>query len=153
MRKWFILILTAFLLSSCGLFRKTVYVPIEGKRDSIVVERIVVDTVKVDVPQESTYVIATDSSHLETSVAESDAYIDTLGMLHHSLSNKDVKLEKEIIYKEKEVTVKEEVPVPVEVPVPEKYVPEYYKKVNLAFWILVSLGLGGLILKLRFGKI
>lgn len=153
MRKWFILVLTAFLLSSCGLFRKTVYVPIEGKRDSIYIERIVVDTVKVDVPQESTYVVATDSSHLETSVAESDAYIDTLGLLHHSLTNKDVKLEKEIIYKEKEVKVKEEVPYPVEVPVPEKYVPEYYKKVNLAFWILVSLGLGGLILKLRFGKI
>jgi hypothetical protein len=46
--------------------------------------------VEVPVPVEvmREIVPAQDSSHLETSVAESVAYIDSLGFLHHSLENK-----------------------------------------------------------------
>lgn len=36
--------------------------------------------------------IPVDSSHMETSIAESDAWIDSLGRLNHSLSNKDTVL-------------------------------------------------------------
>lgn len=58
-----------------------------------------IDTIKVYIPDESSDAIiaSSDSSHLETSVATSDAYIDSLGRLHHSLDNKaGATLEKEI---------------------------------------------------------
>ncbi len=66
MRKWFILILTAFLLSSCGLFRRVEYIPIEGKSDSVYVEKLVRDTVTIEIPGETLSVVTQDSSHLET---------------------------------------------------------------------------------------
>ena len=112
--------------------------PVETKVDSIVVEKIVerTDTVNIEVPGERVYVIKQDSSHLETAVATSDAKIDSTGMLHHSLTNKDVNLKKEIVYKDKiiEKRVEVEKEVPVEVKVPVKYVPDYYKWINIIFW-------------------
>ncbi len=56
-------------------------------KDSIAIKLI---TVKVPVPVEvmREIVPAEDYSHLETSVAESTAYIDSLGRLHHDLQNK-----------------------------------------------------------------
>ena len=66
-------------------------------RDSVAV-RVVDSTViryvdvEVPVPVESSRAVVPDSSHLETSVASSDASVDSLGRLHHSLDNKPVKL-------------------------------------------------------------
>ena len=68
-------------------------------------------------------------SHLETSVATSDASIDTLGMLHHTLTNKKDSIKTKIqyidriVYKDS-IQIKE-VPVEVEKPVP--YVPKFYQ--------------------------
>ena len=46
--------------------------------------------VNIPIPVENHSIVTpTKKSHLETSVAESDAEIDTLGMLHHTLTNKD----------------------------------------------------------------
>ena len=124
--KTFILFISMFLVMGCGVC-KVQYVPVETKKDSLVIEKVVerIDTVKVEVPGARVYVIKQDSSHLDTAVAISDAKIDSTGMLHHSLVNKDVNLKKEIVYKdkiiEKRVEVEKEVPVEVEVPV--KYVP------------------------------
>lgn len=143
--KTFILFISMFLVMGCGVFKRVQYVPVETKKDSVVIENIVerIDTVKVEVPGERVYVIKQDSSHLETAVAISDANIDSTGMLHHSLVNKDVNLKKEIVYKdkiiEKRVEVEKEVPVEVEVPV--KYVPNYYKWIHNLFWCIVGTGL------------
>lgn len=147
MRKWFILVLTAFLLSSCGICKRVQYIPIEGKSDSIYVERLVVDTVTIEIPGETLSVVTQDSSHLETKYSMSDAKIDSLGRLHHSLTNKDIKIEKEIVYKEKEVKVEKKVPYPVKVP--EKYIPPYYKKINILFWSVIAVFLLYLIVKLK----
>ena len=151
--KRFILFLVMFLVMGCGICKRVQYVPVETKKDSVVIEKVVerTDTVKIEVPSERVYVIKPDSSHLETAVAISDAKIDSTGMLHHSLTNKDVNLKKEIVYKdkiiEKRVEVEKEVPVEVEVPV--KYVPDYYKWINIIFWCIVGTGFIFVIFKMK----
>ena len=151
--KRFILFLVMFMMVGCGICKRVQYVPVETKKDSVVVEKIVerTDTVEIEVPGESVYVIKQDSSHLETAVAISDAKIDSTGMLHHTLKNKDVNLKKEIVYKdkiiEKRVEVEKEVPVEVEVPV--KYVPDYYTWINILFWCMVGTGLIFVIFKMK----
>ena len=151
--KRFILFLVMFMMVGCGICKRVQYVPVETSKDSVVIEKVVerIDTVEVEVPGEKVYVVAVDSSHLETAVATSDAKIDSTGMLHHSLKNKDVNLKKEIVYKdkiiEKRVEVEKEVPVEVEVPV--RYVPDYYKWIHILFWCIVGTGFIFVIFKVR----
>ena len=151
--KRFILFLVMFMMVGCGICKRVQYVPVETKKDSVVIEKIVerTDTVNIEVPGERVYVIKQDSSHLETVVAISDAKIDSTGMLHHSLTNKDVNLKKEIVYKdriiEKRVEVEKEVPVEVKVPV--RYVPDYYKWINILFWCMIGTGFIFVIFKLK----
>lgn len=148
-----LLFLLMFIMVGCGICNKVKYVPVETKIDSVVIEKIVerTDTVSIEVPGEKVYVIKQDSSHLETTVATSDAKIDSTGMLHHSLVNKDVNLKKKIVYIdriiEKRVEVEKEVPVEVKVPV--KYVPDYYKWINILFWCMVGTGLIFVIFRVR----
>ena len=144
--------LVMFFMMGCGICKKQ-YIPVESKIDSIYIEKVVerIDTVNIEVPGEKVYVIAADSSHLETTIAISDAKIDSTGMLHHSLENKDVELKKEIVYIdriiEKKVEVEKEVPVEVKVPV--KYIPNYYKWIHILFWCIVGTGLIFVIFKVR----
>lgn len=151
--KRFILLIVTFLMMGCSICHRVQYVPVETKIDSVIIEKIVerVDSVEVKVPGESVEVFREDSSHLETSVAISDAKIDSNGVLHHTLKNKDVNLKKEIVYKdkiiEKKVEVEKEVPVEVEVPV--KYVPDYYKWINILFWCMAGTGIIFVIFKMR----
>ena len=151
--KRFILFLVMFMMVGCGICNRVQYVPVETKIDSIVVEKIVerTDTVEIEVPGERVYVIKQDSSHLETAVAISDAKIDSTGMLHHSLENKDVNLKKEIVYIdriiEKRVEVEKEVPVEVKVPV--RYIPNYYKWIHILFWCMIGTGLIFVIFKVK----
>ena len=67
----------------------------QTQRDSLYVEyreRIVHDTIMYEPPQESAYIQTKDTtSHLETSLAESDASIVD-GVLYHSLRNKPQKI-------------------------------------------------------------
>lgn len=141
MRK-LLLILSIFVLSACSTIR---YVPVENKTDSVYVEKIVerLDTVFIDIPVELKSIITyADSSHLETSVAVSDAWVDSLYILHHKLENRgDVSLKKEVIYKDRiiEKEVVKEIPVINEVEVPVKYVPDYYKNTSIGFWVLLSM--------------
>ena len=145
--------LVMFLVMGCGICKRVQYVSVETKKDSVVIEKVVerTDTVEIEVPGERVYVIKQDSSHLETAVATSDAKIDSTGMLHHSLTNKDVNLKKKIVYMdriiEKRVEVEKEVPVEVKVPV--KYVPDYYKWINILFWCIVGTGFIFVIFKLK----
>ena len=145
--------LVMFLVMGCGICQRVQYVPVETKVDSVVIEKVVerTDTVEIEVPGERVYVIKQDSSHLETAVATSDAKIDSTGMLHHSLKNKDVNLKKEIVYKDKiiEKRVEVEKEVPVEVKVPVKYVPDYYKRIHILFWCIVGTGFIFVIFKMK----
>ena len=151
MRK-ILLFLLMVIMVSCGVCRRQ-YVDVPVKVDSVYIERIVerIDTVRIKIPGEKIYVIKEDSSHLETAVAVSDAKIDSTGILHHSLENKDVELKKEIVYKDKiiEKRVEVEKKIPVEMPVQVKYIPDYYKWINIIFWCLVGIGLIFVIFKLK----
>lgn len=96
------------------------------------------ELVSVALPLEShTIVTPTKKSHLETSVAESDAEIDSLGMLHHTLTNKKDSIKTKIQYIDKivyrdSIQTKE---VPVEKPVPVKYIPKFHQFTFILFWI------------------
>lgn len=77
------------ILNSCGPCKKC---PVVGQRDSIYVERVdsvfVKDTIiKVQMRDSVVYAVADSSSHLETDVAISEAWIEN-NRLHHRLSNK-----------------------------------------------------------------
>lgn len=117
MRK-ILIIAAVYLLVGCGPARR---IPIEAQKDSVRIEIrdsvIFRDSiVLVPVPVESSNVIlpADDSSHIETSLAVSDAYIQE-GKLHHSLRNKheallpiELKLP-EKIHQEKEYLIRDKV--------------------------------------------
>ena len=121
-------------------------------KDSLVVHT---ELVSVAIPLEShTIVTPTKKSHLETSVATSDAEIDSLGLLHHTLVNKKDSLKSKIQYIDKiiyrdSVEVKE-VPVEVEKPVP--YIPKFYKFTFVLFWMFVLFVIVKLLIKLGLLK-
>lgn len=151
MRKLSIL-LVLLMMMGCSTIK---YVPVESKTDSVYVEKIVerLDTILVEIPVEVKDIITmADSSHLETSVAISDAWVDSTSTLHHKLVNKSENtLKKEIVYKDRiiEKEVVKEIPVINEVEVPVKYVPPYYKKINVIFWSLMGLVLLLFLYKIR----
>ena len=107
-----------------------------NSKDSLFVQT---KLISVALPLEShTIVTPTKKSHLETSVATSDAEIDSLGMLHHTLANKKDSIKTKIQYIDKisyrdSIEIKE---VPVEVKVP--YVPKFYQ-FTFAFFVIFVL--------------
>ena len=106
-------------------------------------------------PLEShTIITPTKKSHLETSVAESDAEIDSLGLLHHTLVNKKDSIKTKIQYINKIVyrdsIQTKEVPVEVKVPVP--YIPKFYQFTFILFWIFVLSVIVKLLIKLGLFK-
>lgn len=145
-----ILALIAVLVASCGSPRHLA--TIIEKRDSTkvevrteLVERI--DTVYVELPRQSETVAVKDSSsHLENDVAESDASVDELGFLHHSLKtkprgrlpvpSKNTKERRDsIVYRDKCVYI--EKPVYVEAKL------NAWQRFRLrGFWILVAIVVG-----------
>lgn len=95
--------------------------------------------ISVAIPNESHSIITKSKSHLETSVATSDASIDSLGLLHHTLVNKKDSIKTKIQYVDKivyrdSIEIRE-VPVEVEKPVP--YVPKFYQFTFILFWLFV----------------
>ena len=125
------------LISGCSSPR---YIPASNikiiAKDSLYVHT---ELVSVAIPNESHSIIAKKKSHLETSVAESDASIDSLGMLHHTLTNKKDSIKTKIQYIDKivyrdSIETKE---VPVEVPVPVRYIPKFHQFTFVLFWIFV----------------
>ena len=89
---------------------------------------------------------------METSLAESDAEIDSLGLLHHTLVNKKDSIRtktqyiNKIVYRDSIQT--KEVPVEVKVPVP--YIPKFYQFTFILFWIFVLFIVVKLLIKLGF---
>ena len=110
--------------------------------------------ISVALPLESHSIITKSKSHLETSVATSDAEIDSLGLLHHTLVNKKDSIKTKIQYVDKIVyrdsVETKEVPVPVEVKVP--YVPKFYKFTFAFFGIFVLFVIVKLLIKLGLLK-
>ena len=103
-------------------------------------------------PLESHSIITKSKSHLETSVAVSDAEIDSLGLLHHTLVNKKDSIKTKIQYVDKisyrdSIQTKE---VPVEVKVPVPYIPKFYQFTFILFWIFVLFIIVKLLIKLGF---
>lgn len=125
----------AILACSCGTPK---YITVKEKeyiKDTVVIKA---DTVKVDIPVEVkvNVVPELDTLKMETSVAEAEAYVDTLTQtLKGTLKNKKTELKKEIqvVEKTKYVEHKVEVPVPYEV---------VKTKTPLWAWIMLSINVG-----------
>lgn len=87
-----VLIWTAtFLAVSCGTQRKAMDTETRDSTRVVVRTELIetIDTVYVELPRQSeTMAVKDSSSHLENDVAESDASVDSLGYLHHSLKTK-----------------------------------------------------------------
>ena len=96
--------------------------------------------VNIPIPVENHSIVTpAKKSHLETSIAESDAEIDTLGMLHHTLTNKKDSIKTKIQYVDRisyrdSIVIKE---VPVEVEKPVRYIPKFYKFTFICFWVFI----------------
>ena len=154
-KKLLICLILAFygLISGCSSPR---YIPASNikivSKDSLVINT---KLVSVALPLEShTIVTPTKKSHLETSVATSDAEIDSLGLLHHTLVNKKDSLKSKIQYVDRisyrdSIEVKE---VPVEVPVLVRYIPKFHQFTFILFWIFVLLVIVKLLIKLGLFK-
>lgn len=137
-----VFIIALFLLCGCGPIK---YVPIQTEEKVIVRDSIirVVDTVEIEVPVETikTVLPAIDTSVLQTELATSVAYLDTVERkLHHTLEQKGqlkveidtcyiTKVEERIVYKDR----------PIEVEVPKRDALFWYL---LIFQIAVILYLG-----------
>ena len=153
-KKFLICLILAFygLILGCSTPR---YLPSSNikivSKDSLVVRT---KLVSVAIPNESHSIITKSKSHLETSVAESDAEIDSLGMLHHTLVNKKDSISTKIQYVDKivyrdSVEVRE---VPVEKPVPVRYIPKFHQFTFILFWIFVLFIVVKLLIKLGLFK-
>ena len=146
------LILAFFgLISGCSSPR---YIPSSSNIRIIAKDSLIVRTelISVALPLESHSIITKKKSHLETSVAESDALIDSLGLLHHTLTNKKDSIKTKIQYIDKivyrdSIEIKE-VPFEVEKPVP--YIPKFYQFTFAFFWIFVLFIVIRLLIKLGF---
>lgn len=119
------------------------------------IETVRIDTVLVEVPvpmESAKQVVPDSTSHLETSLAESDAWINPDGSLGHSIKNKEQNLKAEVLVPVKDIQTNNteasvrEVPAPYPEPV---YIERDFTKWELfrlrAFWylvvtVLISLG-------------
>lgn len=83
--------ITALLAVSCGTPRQAINTETRDSTRVVVRTELIetIDTVYVELPRQSETVAVKDSSsHLENDVAVSDASVDSLGFLHHSLKTK-----------------------------------------------------------------
>lgn len=128
----FLIIFTILSIFSygCCCNRKVQQIPVQTiekieYRDSVIYCR---DTVYFPLPSEDKETSTQrDSSHLETSIANSDAWIDNDGKLNHRLRNKNktLKTTRDTVFIVKYKTEYKEKEVPVEVPVEVPYIPKF----------------------------
>jgi hypothetical protein len=157
-----------FSLNGCG---PTKHVVINDNtkvetRDSIIFKdstRLVDSIIYVEIPREKIMDIISqiDTSYLETSVAESYAYVDTTSlMIIHSLANKDTVLQEKIVYKDRYITTEKIVyrdsiqtkEIPVEVQIEKKIYPKTYWWLLGFFVIVVGIFVVKIYLKFKTGK-
>ena len=91
MRRVLVMMCAVLMLASCGTQRKALDTETRDSTRVVVRTELIetIDTVYVELPRQSEKVVTKDtSSHLENDVAVSDASVDALGFLHHSLKTK-----------------------------------------------------------------
>lgn len=128
MKNILIILLSFFLISGCCTTKQVAEVPIKyiekiEYRDSLI---YIKDTIYIHLPaEEKTNTTKRDSSHLETSIAISDAWVDN-GELNHTLKNKDnpIKTIRDTVFVTTNVIEYKEKEVPVEVPIEVPYIPK-----------------------------
>lgn len=118
--------------------------------DSVNVEKVVKTlyiptSVEIDIPRQSeTNATPDDSSHVETDMAYSDAWVRD-GVLHHTIANKQGKYETEAFVPQTTEKINREAVVTKEIPVPQPYPVEVERELTLmeqmklaVFWYLVG---------------
>lgn len=128
----------------------------QTQRDSLYVEyreRIVHDTVMYEPPQESTYIQTKDTtSHLETSLAESDASIVD-GILYHSLRNKPQKIPVPVVVTVHDATISQSSVLTKIIEVPAKLTKAQERWIRLGKWttgilsLLAAAAIAGIVIK------
>lgn len=160
MKRVILLSVLALAMSACHSSKQAVpEVPpapvVLNNSDSVRVETVIKTEyvpvmVEVPVPQQSVsnIVFEADTSHIETDVAFSNAWIRPDGTLFHNLVNKDVKLSAEAHVPQtttennKEAVMTREVPVPQPYPVyVEKSLSKFEQFKLAAFWYLIGAAL------------
>ena len=135
--------LIVMLLTSCRTHRQLA----TDSRDSVRVETVirteyVRDTVEVEIPVERTVQIAEDSSHLETVLAVSDAFLRADGRLYHTLENKGgkrpVEVRKEVVYRDS-IVYRDKVVTETEVKEVPRSLTWWQKAQMKGFWLLFAL--------------
>lgn len=160
MKRVILISVLSILMSACHSSKQTVSeIPpapvVLNNSDSVRVETVIKTEyvpviVDVSVPQQSVnnIVFETDTSHIETDIAVSDAWITPEGTLFHNLVNKDVKLSGEAYVPQTTTENNNEAVRTKEIPVPQPY-PVYVEK-SLSkseqfklssFWYLVGVAL------------
>lgn len=123
------------------------------QKDSLVIHT---ELVSVPIPQERERIITDlQKSHLETSIAVSDAEIDSAGLLHHTLINKSDSIKTKIQYVDKiqirdSLIIKE---IPVEVEKEVRYIPKIYKYTFYICLVELIFIISMVIVRIRNGKI
>lgn len=154
MKRLLILLIPLLVLTSCHTNKQTQTFPpapiVLNNSDSVRVETVIKTVyvpvrVEVPVPQQSvSNIVEADTSHIETDIAESNAWIRPDGTLYHDLINKDVKLSGEAYVPQTTTENNKEAVITKEIPVPQPY-PVYVEKSLStseqfklsAFWYLV----------------
>lgn len=156
MKRLLIFLIPLLVLTSCHTNKQAQTLPpapiVLNNSDSVRVETIIKTEyvpvrVEVPVPQQSVsnIVFETDTSHIETDIAESNAWIRHDGTLYHDIINKNFKLSSEAYVPQTTTENNNEAVKTKEIPVPQPY-PVYVEKSLSkseqfklsAFWYLVG---------------
>lgn len=158
MKRLQIYLIPLLVLTSCHTNKQAQTLPpapiVLSNSDSVRVETIIKTEyvpvrVEVPVPQQSVNnIVEADTSHIETDVAESNAWIRPDGSLYHNLFNKNIKLSGEAYVPQTTIENNNEAVRTKEIPVPQPY-PVYVEKSLStseqfklsAFWYLVGASL------------
>lgn len=166
MKEWaIILVYILLIIGGCQTSKKSISSTpvIVTNTDSIrteYIETVRIDTLVVEVPiptESVSQVVRDSSSHVETSLAESDAWINDDGTLGHSIKNKPQKLNAEVPVPVKDTQTNntasstKEIPVPYPEPVYVEKSLTLWQEIRLeAFWyllVIVILTLGWILRK------
>lgn len=140
-----ILILLALGMSAChtsknGLPTTPVFVTNTDSVRTEYIEIVRIDTVVVEVPvpaESVSQVVRDSTSHVETSLAESDAWINDDGSLGHSIKNKPQNLKADVPVPVKDTQTNNTARSVKEIPVP--YPKPVYIEKNLTLWESVKM--------------
>lgn len=146
----FIISILVLLMVGCRSTKPSPHIVVTNTDSvtTVYIETVRIDTIKVEIPvpvESESQIVPDSASHLETSMAVSDAWINSDGTLGHSLSNKQGKLVGETLVptitktNEKESVKVREIPVPTPYPVEVERKWTLIEQIKLAsFWYLVG---------------